>query len=229
MEKLLAAVGLLGFLLAAVKREGLLLLIPAISLLAAIAAESLKLGYPPLFSGYYAIALFGALFALSGFSLKANPKFVGTVGAVVTAILLALNPQVKEIPPIVRTPLFFIHVGTAMVSYSVFAVAAIYAIWKGASKEEIEPLTVAKWGFWLFTLSLWVGAVWAFLAWGDLFPVDPKSLLSLGFWLYCGALLHLPFDSKLQRVKEIGVVGAGLYVLFLFLGVNFLLGGSHGF
>jgi ABC-type transport system involved in cytochrome c biogenesis permease subunit len=231
MENLviLSAITLCLFAVALKRRFSLL--IAGLGLAFLLVKRTLVLGYPPLFSPFDSIVTFVALLLISAYFLRAEPSFAGGLAAVLLTLTLFLPHQVKEIPPIVRTPLFIVHVSSAMLSYSLFGVGALFSLWNLGKKGEgrVKSEELLKWGFFLFSFSLWVGALWAFTAWGDLFPLEPKSLFSLAFWLYAAFTLHATFDPKLKRFTDALSVGCGAFVLFLFLGINFLFGGSHGF
>lgn len=192
-----------------------------------IVYRSFKAGYPPLFTPFDSIALFSSLFFLSAYFLRAD-RFAAAAGILLALPLLFVTPQVREIPPIVRTPLFFLHVGTAFLAYSLFVLSSIFALYS-LVRRELSYLKLLLVGHYLFTLSLFFGGVWAYLAWGDLFPVEPKTFFSIFLWLFASLTLHLKFDSSLRSLLPYFVLVLAPLVLFVYLGVNYLFGGTHGF
>jgi len=227
MEKIGIVASILLLLTAIIRENRFLLLASSLILTVVLIYRSFLTGYPPIFNPFDTILLFSLLFQIVSFFLKVSNRITFGLALLFTLPLLFFKTGFKEIPPIIRTPLFFIHVGTAMVSYSLFLIASIFAAFNLFGKDY-KTESVVKWGLFLFTLSLVVGGVWAFLAWGDLFPLEPKSLFSLFMWLYFSLLVHLKFDKELAKLKNI-LTMSGLVVLFTFLGVNFLFGGTHGF
>ncbi|MEO2082489.1 MAG: cytochrome c biogenesis protein CcsA [Desulfurobacteriaceae bacterium] len=211
----------------AVKEVRTLHLLSSLVLGVLIAYRSFKAGYPPLFTSFDSISLFAFLFFLAAYFLRAG-RFVSAVGVLLTLPLLFVNPHVKEIPPVIRTPLFFLHVGTAFLSYSLFVLSSLFALYSLIGKE-LSFLKVLLVGHYLFTLSLFFGGVWAYLAWGDIFPLEPKTFFSLFLWFYASLTLHLQFDSSLRKLIPYFTVALAPLVLFVYLGVNYLFGGTHGF
>ena len=202
-------------------------LISGLSLGALIVYRSFKVGYPPLFTPYDSIALFASLFFLSAYYLRAGGFGYG-VGALLTFPLLFVEPQVREIPPVVRTPLFFLHVGTAFLSYSLFVLSSLFAAYS-LVRRELPYVKLILVGHYLFTLSLFFGGVWAYLAWGDIFPLEPKTFFSLFLWLFASLTLHLRLEPPLRGLTPYFTLALAPLVLFVYLGVNYLFGGTHGF
>ncbi|SMO70043.1 Cytochrome C assembly protein [Balnearium lithotrophicum] len=188
-----------------------------------------EFGYPPIFDGFDTLLLFVITFLGVAHILKVDKRFTGFLSAIFLFPLLFMPTRVSEIPPVIRTPLFFLHVGSAILSYALFISAGIVSIWSQVTKKEIESLNPVRWGVALFTLSLFFGTLWAFLSWGELFMVEPKSLFSLFFWFFSLFVLHSAFDDKLKNYLNWLIFLNALIVVFLFLGVNFIFGGTHAF
>ncbi len=197
----------------------------ALTVLGVLAYRTKLFGYPPIFDGFDTIVLFSAVFGVTALLSKADLRLAGVVAGALLLGTLFLPTEVKPIPPIIRTSLFFVHVGSALISYAVFLSCSIIALFNKKA-EVIKPF---RWGFFLFTVSLFFGALWAFLAWGEIFMLDPKSIFSIGFWLFSAFIFHTLYDEKLKNYTRLMVILNGLMVLFLFLGVNFLFGGTHEF
>ncbi len=189
--------------------------------------RTFKTGYPPLFSPFDSVLLLAAVFTLISGLME-----TGVGGTILSVILILplffLHQGIKEIPPIVRTPLFIIHVTSAMISYAIILSLSVVALFdiKKKSLSYKKPLML---GFLLFSISMVVGGIWAYLAWADLFPFEPKSLFSLFLWLYTAFLLHVETDRTFKNLKHVLIAAAGGFVLFSFFGINFLFGGTHGF
>jgi len=227
VERLVTLGALSLTLLYLVKEVRALHLLSGLLLGALIVYRSFKVGYPPLFTPFDSIALFASLFFLSSYFLRAG-MFASVVGTFIFFPLLFVSPQVKEIPPVVRTPLFFLHVGTAFLSYSLFVLSSVFALYS-LVREGLPYAKLLLVGHYLFTLSLFFGGVWAYLAWGDLFPLEPKTFFSLFLWLFASLTLHLRFEPSLRRFTLYFTLALAPLVLFVYLGVNYLFGGTHGF
>ena len=189
--------------------------------------RSFKVGYPPLFTPFDSISLFSSLFFVSAYFLKAG-RSTSVLGILLTLPLLLVDPGVREIPPVVRTPLFFLHVGTAFLSYTLFVLSSLFALYS-LIRRELPYIKLLLVGHYLFTLSLFFGGIWAYLAWGDIFPLEPKTFFSLFLWLFASLTLHLKFEPSLKRFTPYFTVALAPLVLFVYLGVNYLFGGTHGF
>jgi len=214
-------------LLYLVKEVRALHLLSGLLLGSLIVYRSFKVGYPPLFTPFDSITLFASLFFISSYFLRAG-RFASLAGILLTLPLLFVSPQVREIPPVVRTPLFFLHVGTAFLSYSLFVLSSLFALYS-LVKKELPYLKLLLVGHYFFTLSLFFGGIWAYLAWGDIFPIEPKTFFSLFLWLFASLTLHLRFESSLKKLTPYFTVALAPLVLFVYLGVNYLFGGTHGF
>jgi cytochrome c-type biogenesis protein CcsB len=83
-------------------------------------------------------------------------------------------------------------------------------------------------GFFLLTLGLVTGFVYAKVLWGRFWSWDFKELFSMGAWLVYAVLLHLRLYAGWRGRKSaiMTIVGFGI-IVFTFLGVNLFLGGHH--
>ncbi|MDZ7666039.1 MAG: cytochrome c biogenesis protein CcsA [Desulfotignum sp.] len=83
-------------------------------------------------------------------------------------------------------------------------------------------------GFFLLTLGLVTGFVYAKVLWGQFWSWDFKELFSMGAWLVYAVLLHLRLYAGWRGRKSaiMTIVGFGI-IVFTFLGVNLFLGGHH--
>ncbi len=225
LEKLVVFVGALLSLSGGILKKRILIVLSIAMVSGVLTWRTFRFGYPPIFDGFDTILLFTAVFGITAGLSKAEERLTGFLSGALLVGTLFLPAEVRSIPPIIRTPLFFIHVGSAILSYAVFLSCSLIAIFS-RSAEVIKPF---RWGFFLFTLSLFFGALWAFLAWGEVFMLDPKSIFSVGFWLFSAFVFHSVYDERLKDFSGWLVIFNGILVLFLFLGVNFLFGGTHEF
>jgi len=83
-------------------------------------------------------------------------------------------------------------------------------------------------GFAMLTAGLITGLVYANAIWGSIWNWDPKEIWSAVTWLVYAALLHGRLTSGWQgrRSAIMTIIGFAV-ILFTFLGVNFLIGGTH--
>jgi ABC-type transport system involved in cytochrome c biogenesis permease subunit len=143
------------------------------------------------------------------------------------------RPHNTPLPPVLKTFWFELHVVLAFLSYGLFAIGAVLAARSLTGRDdELEGLQYRAIfvGYWLFSLSMIFGGVWAYLAWGTYWLWTPKELWTSIVWLYYSLYLH----ARLVRGwtgKPLAVLGiAGfLVVMFTYLGVSLLLKSSHTF
>ncbi|GAX91834.1 c-type cytochrome biogenesis protein CcsB [Effusibacillus lacus] len=98
------------------------------------------------------------------------------------------------------------------------------------SLDELSYRAVAI-GYPIFTLGALVFAmIWAQEAWGSYWSWDPKETWALITWLYYTAYLHLRLTRGWEGERASWMAVAGFVViLFLLVGVNFLIVGLHAY
>ncbi len=229
MEKISVITCLLLLLSSLLSGRRFLQALSPIPLIAVLSLRTLKAGYPPLFDPFDSILLFLLTFLVASLLVRVNVRVSSALSLALAIPLLFVRSSFHLLPPIIRTPLFIVHVSTAMLGYALFVSASIVSIINLLSDQRSDVRKVALWGLVLFSVSLTVGGIWAFLAWADLFPFEPKSLFSLLTWVYFALTVHFRFDGKLKRWEDAAFVLGGFLVLFTFLGVNYLLRGTHAF
>jgi ABC-type transport system involved in cytochrome c biogenesis permease subunit len=86
------------------------------------------------------------------------------------------------------------------------------------------------WGFFLFSASMFAGAVWAYLAWGTYWLWEPKVLWSFIVWFYYAGAMHAYYIKAWRgRGLAVATVIGYVVVLFTYLGVGLLMKSSHNF
>ena len=98
--------------------------------------------------------------------------------------------------------------------------------------EELDTLSYRSIliGFFLLTLGLISGAVWANEAWGTWWSWDPKETWAFISWLFYAAYLHMRISKGWQGRRPALLATFGfLVVLVCYLGVNFLGIGLHSY
>ena len=98
--------------------------------------------------------------------------------------------------------------------------------------EELDTLSYRSIliGFFLLTLGLISGAVWANEAWGTWWSWDPKETWAFISWLFYAAYLHMRISKGWQGRRPALLATLGfLVVLVCYLGVNFLGIGLHSY
>lgn len=205
----------------------------------------------------WGIALIAILFRLLG---KGNMDWVVTVAVPMTFLVISYAAlQAKptdiqtELMPSLRSSWFALHIGSAVFSYSGFAIAACisarYLLMdrkrlpaaengknpNGELDDHLESLDnlsykMVCFGFLLLSVVILSGCIWAEQAWGSFWTWDPKETWALITWIIYSILLHQRI-RKNWRGKKMAwfTVVAFICVLFTFVGVNKLLSGLHSY
>ena len=85
-------------------------------------------------------------------------------------------------------------------------------------------------GFFLLTLGLITGAVWANEAWGTWWSWDPKETWAFISWIFYACYLHMRISKGWQGRKPAILATTGFFiVLICYLGVNYLGVGLHSY
>ncbi len=159
----------------------------------------------------------------------------------------SMQPKViKPLMPALQSRWLSIHVGSAIISYGSFAVAAGLAVMylineknKDTNKKSHMPdaeicdylsYRVIAFGYLMLTLVIVTGAIWAKHAWSRYWGWDPKETWSLITWIIYSTYIHLRFNRgwKGKTAAWFAVIGF-ICVIFTFVGVNVLLPGLHSY
>ncbi len=85
-------------------------------------------------------------------------------------------------------------------------------------------------GFFLLTLGLITGAIWANEAWGTWWSWDPKETWAFISWIFYACYLHMRISKGWQGRKPAILATTGFFiVLICYLGVNYLGVGLHSY
>jgi len=85
-------------------------------------------------------------------------------------------------------------------------------------------------GFFLLTLGLITGAIWANEAWGTWWSWDPKETWAFISWIFYACYLHMRISKGWQGRKPALLATTGFFiVLICYLGVNYLGVGLHSY
>ena len=155
-----------------------------------------------------------------------------------------INSRIQPLIPALKSNWLISHVITCFFGYAAFglsfALSLMYLIkrlpkWNNEKSflrmipkpgilDELNYQIVAI-GFFMLTLGIITGSVWAHSAWGSYWSWDPKETWSLITWLVYASVLH----SRLvrgwvgKRIAILCIIGFAC-VLFTYFGVNYLAG-----
>ena len=145
--------------------------------------------------------------------------------------------------PALRSQWFGIHIGSAVVAYAAFTLAAcagvkyLLELKKGMEESSVRMRQMDFFAYRLvilgimgLTICIFTGAIWGEQAWSSFWQWDPKELWSLITWIVYAIYLHqrlrMKWHGKRMAIFAIAALG---FVLFTFAGVNTLLPGLHSF
>ncbi len=187
------------------------------------------------------------LFLHYAYKFSAVGAFVMPIAFLVMGYASMQPKNIKPLMPALQSGWLPLHVGTAVISYGAFAVAAglstMYLLNLRQGKQHDKKgsipdaevcdylsYRVIAFGFLMLTLVIITGAIWAKAAWSRYWGWDPKETWSLITWLIYSVYLHLRFNRgwKGKPAALFSVIGF-ICVIFTFIGVNTLLPGIHSY
>lgn len=205
-------------------------------------------GRLPLSNGHetlLCIAWISQIFTLF-FSRKA--KIIAPLGllasgfALLTATLGESNPQITALVPVLNSPILSIHVSLMMVAYALLLIvtlsslSALILYYKTEGNERLEihqdlNIIILYPAVFCLTAGIFTGAVWANISWGSYWSWDPKETWALISLLAYSFIFHnksLPVLKK-PIVFHFYLIGAFLFILITYFGVNYFFGGMHSY
>jgi cytochrome c-type biogenesis protein CcsB len=183
------------------------------------------------------------------FKLKVLGIYAAPLITLIMVIAFWLPRQPSQAKNIYNSLWLIVHVIAIFIGEASFALACgvglLYLVQENAIKTKhhgffyrrlpsLELLDTTGYGcimagFFMLSLGLIFGFVYAKSVWGKFWSWDPKEVWSGITWLLYAALLHQRFTAgwRGRKAAIMAIIGFTA-VLFTFLGVNFLLKGHHG-
>lgn len=144
------------------------------------------------------------------------------------AHLVASNPVVTQLMPVLHSGWLSLHVSLVMTSYAILGFTFIIAVVglvvsKSADRMRILSMAMLYPGVYLLGLGIFTGAVWANVSWGQYWSWDPKETWAL-ITLFVYALpLHTSFRLlTTNRRYHLYMIFAILSIVMTYFGVNHL-------
>lgn len=144
------------------------------------------------------------------------------------AHLVASNPVVTQLMPVLHSGWLSLHVSLVMTSYAIFGFSFLIAVTgllfpSCAGKMRTLAACILHPGVYLLGLGICTGAIWANISWGEYWSWDPKETWALVTFLIYAIPLHpkIKFLRK-TRVFLIYLLFAILSVAMTYFGVNYL-------
>jgi cytochrome c-type biogenesis protein CcsB len=195
-----------------------------------------------LFLVWAVTAVYGGLLVFSFTSYAGLAPWVSAVTLVGLGTMSLLNPAVEPLVPALQSNWLLIHVAITMLGYAAFLVSfiggTVYLIKfrRPAVVSEVETALdlllyrASALGFWLLTLGIITGSIWANSAWGSYWSWDPKETWALITWLFYAGAIHFRRMRGWRGRPFAWLMVAGFaIVLFTYFGVNYLLTGLHSY
>ncbi|HZX35955.1 MAG TPA: cytochrome c biogenesis protein CcsA [Thermodesulfobacteriota bacterium] len=224
----------------------------SVALFAGFFLHTIILFYQGYLSGRLPVAgVFETLFfyswAVSGVSAivgwRYNERLTGLImmPLSITAFIFSfLNMTApKKLPLILRTYWFEIHVMTSFAAYALFTLALSSAVFfiirsyrQGEGARDFLDITgrAVLFGFFFFSVSMFSGAIWGFVAWGAYWMWEPKMLWSFVVWFWYGGAMHLWYMKERNGLWISLAAVIGFFItLFTYIGVGLLMKSSHSF
>ena len=227
-----------------------------------IGMQTVEAGHAPLVGTTAAVSAFVWLLGLSYLyaELTTDERAMGVFVTILLAaldVIPALDPEVVPRPPVLRSPLFTIHVVSLLFAYASFALACVLGVTYVLMFKEIKAKHL---GFfyarlpslqvldvmngrvlavgWLFlTVGLLVGGIWATQVQASPDPraqamslADPKILVALVSWGVYSFALYARRASGWsgRRAAWLSAIAFAI-VLLNFVPVGYFLTKSHNF
>jgi ABC-type transport system involved in cytochrome c biogenesis permease subunit len=186
------------------------------------------------------IALYLFFLYFSRHEFEQLTPWVAALALVGTAGASLLDRSIAPLVPALQSNWLLLHVASVMAGYAGLALSFVVGLaylHNGApgSENRREALDHMMYrgclaGFWLLSLGIITGAVWANSAWGSYWSWDPKETWSLITWLYYAMAVHLRRTRGWTGARFAWTMTAGfVLVMFTYFGVNYLLPGLHSY
>ena len=162
---------------------------------------------------------------------------------VVLMVVLHVRVLTRPLMPVLRSPLFSIHISTIVTAYALLvgiAVVGIIAVIMRIAKpndqtvlERLKDVSMAMLypAVALLMAGIFIGAIWANISWGNYWSWDPKEVWALITLLIYAAPLHGKIWKSFNKPMFFHIYGilAILSVVITYFGVNLILGGIHAY
>ena len=162
---------------------------------------------------------------------------------IVLGVVLHIRMLTRPLMPVLRSPLFSIHISTIVTAYALLIgiavvgiIAVVMRLAKPSEPSRLERLRNVSMAMLypavaLLAAGIFIGAVWANISWGNYWSWDPKEV-----WALITLMIYaLPlFPNTLKSFQKpmffhIYCILAIMSVVITYFGVNLILGGVHAY
>ena len=162
---------------------------------------------------------------------------------VVLMVVLHVRMLTRQLMPVLRSPLFSIHISTIVTAYALLIgiavvglIAVVMRIVKPTDRDILVRLQNVSTAMLypavaLLAAGIFIGAVWANISWGNYWSWDPKEVWALITLLIYTLPLFSNVLKSFQKPMFFHIYGifALLSVAITYFGVNLILGGIHAY
>lgn len=142
----------------------------------------------------------------------------------VTLVSALAFPVLNTLSPFMRSPWFYMHMATFFASYAFFGISACLGfgyVRGGDIDTEALQYRTAAYGWTLYTLSLVLGSIWFYVAYGTYWLWTSRELWTTLTWFFYGMYLHQRYIKGIAGITASIVGIAGFFVaLFAYFGVG---------
>ena len=194
----------------------------------------------PLANGYetmlfLALALcVASLFLVRRHVLLAAACLLMSGFALLVAHIAISNPHITPLMPVLHSPWLSLHVASVMIAYALFTIIALNSVIALVNGRHLPAMRISLILLYvavvLLAIGIFIGAVWAGQSWGRYWGWDPKEVWALITLLVYVVPLHPSlFRTSSARAVHVYLLVAFAAVIMTYFGVNYLLGGMHGY
>lgn len=212
---------------------------------AALSVRTWYVGHAPMANLYETLFFFSFCITVAtfiyNFRFRVDGIEVITLPAALGLFFFAIlaNHDFSPLFLALQTIWFEIHVIASFVAYAFFTIAFASAFFFLMYKKMGKPIAEGRsyeavmnsanlWGFSLFSMAMFSGALWAYLAWGKYWLWEPKTVWSFILWFYFAGIIHGRYLKKWRgKVVAIMTIFGFVLMLFTYLGVSLLMKSSH--
>lgn len=196
----------------------------------------------PLTSNFEILSFLTFCLTLVAILMSRKDNILPVCNLISAGILLFSNilcdTSIKALNVALSSPLLGYHVAITIISYAIFFIMALNGIVGLFTKNEktnenlrlINSVLLLP-GLICLGTGILIGSIWAKTAWGAYWNWDPKETWALITLLVYGFGLSANKSSFFLKNKDFHIfcITAFAFVVFTFFGVNYLLGGRHGY
>ena len=223
---------------------------PLTAMLLGIPLRWIITGHFPMTNGYETMLVLAWLVLLLSLFLFRRSRLLGVLGILLAAIFLLvshmsqMDPQMTHLMPVLNSPLLTLHVSVIMMAYALLSFTFLCSVIALTSKcfssvgRHLERLTRLSLlmlfpALAFLAVGIFVGAIWANVSWGTYWSWDPKETWALITLMIYAVPVHRSFSPLASTHSPLRyhayMAMAFLTILMTYFGVNYFLGGLHGY